>query len=99
MMALLVKDKATSFGLSITLRRSFKGSDVEAVLNKLVARHGIPSIPKYIRSDNGGQFIAAILQQWAKRHRITLATIQPGKPWQNGSAESFAGTYRREVLN
>ncbi|MFQ6540288.1 IS3 family transposase [Aphanothece stagnina] len=96
MMALLVKDEATSFGLSITLRRSFKGSDVEAVLNELVAQHGTP---KYIRSDNGGQFIATIVQQWAKRHHITLATIHPGKPWQNGFAESFVGTYRREVLN
>lgn len=96
LMALLVKDEATSFGLSITIRRSFKGSDVEAVLNELVARHGIP---KYIRSDNGGQFIATIVQQWAKRRRVTLAYIQPGKPWQNGFAESFVGTYRREILN
>jgi len=28
-----------------------------------------------------------------------MAYIDPGKPWQNGSAESFVGTYRREVLN
>jgi len=34
--------------------------------------------------------------QWRK---VTLAYIQPGKPWQNGFAESFVGTYRREVLN
>jgi hypothetical protein len=60
MMALLVKDEATSFGLSITLRRSCKVSDVEAVLNELVAQHGTP---KNIRSDNGGPFIATIVQQ------------------------------------
>lgn len=63
MMALLIKDEATSFGLSITVRRSFKGVDVEAVLDEQVARYGMP---KYIRSDDGGQF--------------KLAYIQPGKP-------------------
>lgn len=96
MMALLIKDEATSFGLSVTIRRSFKGVDVEAVLDDQVARHGMP---KYIRSDNGGQFIAYAVQHWAKRRNVTLAYIQPGKPWQNGFAESFVGTYRREVLN
>ena len=96
MMALLIKDEATSYGLSITVRRSFKGADVEAVLDEQVARYGMP---KYIRSDNGGQFIAYVVQQWAQRRKVTLAYIQPGKPWQNGFAESFVGTYRREVLN
>ena len=27
------------------------------------------------------------------------ATIEPGKPWQNGSVESFNGTFRSECLN
>jgi len=27
------------------------------------------------------------------------ATIDPGKPWQNGSVESFNGTFRRECLD
>lgn len=96
MMALLVKDEATSFGLNITVQRSFKGVDVETVLDRMVAQYGTP---KYIRSDNGGQFIAHVVQRWALRRSITLAYIQPGKPWQNGFAESFVGTYRREVLN
>jgi transposase InsO family protein len=96
MMALLVKDEATSFGLNITVQRSFKGVDVETVIDRMVAQYGTP---KYIRSDNGGQFIAHVVQRWALRRSITLAYIQPGKPWQNGFAESFVGTYRREVLN
>jgi transposase InsO family protein len=95
-MSLLVKDEATSYGLGITVRRSFKGVDVEDVLDGLLARYGAPA---YIRSDNGGQFIAHIVQHWAQRRSITLAYIDPGKPWQNGFAESFVGTYRLEVLN
>lgn len=94
--ALLVKDEATSFGLNLTIQRSFKAIDVERILDQLVAQHGAP---RFIRSDNGGQFIAYAVQRWALRRNITLAYIQPGKPWQNGFAESFVGTFRREVLN
>ena len=31
--------------------------------------------------------------------QIQIATIDPGKPWQNGSNESFDGTFRNECLN
>lgn len=96
LMALLVKDEATSFGLSLAVRRSFKAVDVERELDQLVAKHGTPH---YIRSDNGGQFIAYVVKRWAHKRNVTLAYIDPGKPWQNGFAESFVGTYRREVLN
>ena len=34
-----------------------------------------------------------------KKHAIKLANIEPGKPWQNGSNESFNGTFRKECLN
>jgi len=50
--ALLVKDEATAFGLEIAVARSFKGTDVERVLDTLVDRYGAP---QYARSDNGGQ--------------------------------------------
>jgi len=94
--ALLVKDEATSYGLSITNRRSFKGADVESILDELSARYGVP---QHIRSDNGGQFIAQVVQRWALRRGVTLAYIDPGKPWQNGFAESFVATYKREVMD
>jgi putative transposase len=96
LMALLIKDEATACGLGISVRRSFKGVDVECALDQLLALHGAP---RFIRSDNGGQFIAQVVQRWAHKRGIVLAYIQPGKPWQNGFAESFVGTYRREVLN
>jgi putative transposase len=56
---LLVKDEATSFGLSITVQRSFKAVDVERVLDQLAEMYGAP---RYMRSDNGGQFIAYVEQ-------------------------------------
>lgn len=94
--SLLVKDEATSYGLGIVVRPSFKAVDVEAALDALTDRFGVPT---FIRSDNCGQFIAFVIQRWAIRHNSTIAYIDPGKPWQNGFAESFVGTYRREVLN
>ena len=75
---------------------SFKGKDVEAILNRLVEEYGAPG---FIRCDNGGQFIAFVVQKWAEQRGIKMAHIDPGKPWQNGSAESFVGTYRKEVLD
>ena len=94
--ALLVKDEATAFALGVTVGHSFKGRDVEAILDALVAKYGAPG---FIRCDNGGQFISFVVNRWAVRRGVQLAFIDPGKPWQNGSAESFIGTYRREVLN
>ncbi|MBI2795043.1 MAG: transposase family protein [Ignavibacteria bacterium] len=94
--ALLVKDEATSFGLSLTMQRSFKAVDVERVLDQLAEKYGAP---RYMRSDNGGQLIAYVVQRWAHRRNITLAYIDPGKPWQTGFAERFVGTFRREVLD
>lgn len=94
--AFLVKDEATAFGLEISVAASFKGRDVEAILNRLIAKYGAPA---YIRCDNGGQFIAFVVQRWAEEHGIKMAHIDPGKPWQNGSAESFVATYRKEVLD
>ena len=94
--ALQVKDEATAFALEVAVAPSFKGRDVEARLNALVDEYGEP---EFIRCDNGGQFIAFVVQRWAERKGIKMAHIDPGKPWQNGSAESFVGTYRKEVLN
>jgi putative transposase len=94
--SLLVKDEATAYCLVADTNRSYKGVDVREVLEKLANQYGVPA---HIRSDNGGQFISYAVQQWAKDRGIKMAYIDPGKPWQNGSAESLIGTYRREVLD
>jgi len=43
--------------------------------------------------------VATILKAEMDKHGIELGTIDPGCPWQNGSNESFNGTFRKECLN
>ena len=93
---LTIKDEATGYCLAIEVGTSLRNSDVLRVLKRLIARYGRP---KAIRSDNGSEFIAHELQTALKTLGIRSGTIDPGKPWQNGSNESFNGTFRRECLD
>ncbi len=55
--------------------------------------------PRYLRSDNGSEFIARAILQWSQDAQIETALIDPGKPWQNGADESFNGKFRDEYLS
>jgi transposase InsO family protein len=37
-----------------------------------------------VRSDKGGEFIAARLRTWLERQGTATAHIEPGQPWENG---------------
>jgi transposase InsO family protein len=76
--------------------RSLRATDVLAWLKGAIGQHGAP---EYIRSDNGPEFIAKLLQGWLRHHRIKTLDIDPGSPWQNGFVESFHGRFRDECLN
>ena len=93
---LTVKDEATAYALAMVPARSYHAADVQAVLERLVREYGYPA---YLRSDRGSEFIAADLREWLAANRIQPAYIDAGKPWQNGSSESFNGTLRRGCLN
>jgi putative transposase len=93
---LTVKDEATRLCLAIEVDRSLSHERVIAVLTRLLARYGCP---RYIRSDNGPELVAHALQAFFTDHGIQPSRIEPGKPWQNGSNESFNGTLRRECLD
>ena len=66
------------------------------LLAKLVSERGAPQV---LRSDNGPEFVSRALLQWAVRESLDIALIDPGKPWQNGTAESFNGKFRDECLS
>ena len=91
-----VSDEFTRESLTIEVETSFVSQKVCAVLEKLMAKHGIPSA---FRMDNGPEFIALALRGLCHRCGINAAYIDPGKPWQNGYAESFHSRLRDEYLD
>ena len=76
--------------------RALKSADVLEWLQKAISKHGAP---EYIRSDNGSEFIAKIIQNWLQENQIKTIYIEPASPWQNGFVESFHGRFRDECLN
>ena len=90
------KDEATGYCLAIKTARHLQHQHVKAVLRELITRYGCP---RAIRSDNGAELLAVALRKEIEKQGIKLANIEPGKPWQNGSSESFNGTFRKECLN
>ena len=93
---LTVLDEYTRQCHTIRVRRRLDSVAVIDTLAELVRQHGAPA---YLRSDNGGEFIAARLQAWLVRQGIGTLHIEPGHPWENGYAESFHGRFRDECLN
>jgi putative transposase len=93
---LTVIDEFTRECLAIDVAGSIRSGRVIEVLSKLVSVHGAPS---YLRSDNGPEFVSRAVLRWLSQSNIDIACIDPGKPWQNGSNESFNGKFRDECLS
>jgi transposase InsO family protein len=55
--------------------------------------------PKFLRTDNGSEFIAKALVRWLKDQDVQSRFIDPRSPWQNGRSERSNGTLRNEFLN
>ena len=47
----------------------------------------------------GPEFVSEAILRWALRCGLDSALIDPGKPWQNGTNESFNGKFRDECLS
>ena len=93
---LTIIDEYTRECLSIDVARRLKRDDVLARLCDLFIERGPPD---YIRSDNGSEFTAKMVQVWLKGLGVTTLYIEPGSPWENGYIESFNGKLRDELLN
>ena len=92
---LTVVDEFTRECLAIDVGGSIRSGRVIEVLSKLVSVRGAP---RHLRSDNGSEFISRAILRWLTDEKIETALIDPGKPWQNGSNESFNGKFRDECL-
>ncbi|EMG38433.1 transposase [Desulfocurvibacter africanus PCS] len=93
---LTVVDEFTRECLAIDVAGSIRSGRVIEVLARLVSERGAP---RHLRSDNGPEFVSRALLHWAAKENLDIALIDPGKPWQNGTAESFNGKFRDECLS
>ena len=93
---LTVLDEFTRESLAIEAARSIRSGDLILLLEYLFIVRGLP---KFIRSDNGPEFIADAVKKWLKKKHVETLYIEPGSPWENGYIESFNGKLRDEILN
>lgn len=93
---LTIVDEFTREALAIAVGRRMTAWDVIGVLAKAFAKWGWP---QYLRSDNGPEFIARILQEWLHARGVKSFYIAPGSPWQNAYGESFNDKLRAECLD
>ena len=93
---LTVLDEFTRESPAIEVGRSMRAKDVIAVLEYLFMVRGAP---KFIRSDNGPEFIAGKIKKWLRKNHVETLYIGPGSPWENGYIESFNGKLRDDILD
>lgn len=89
-------DEHSREALMIRVKRKLNSVDVIDALTDLFI---LRSVPKYIRSDNGPEFVAEAVRKWINVVGAQTAYIEPGSPWENGYRESFNGKMRDELLN
>ena len=93
---LTMVDEYTRQCLIIHPARSITSDQVLDILEYLAEAWGAPA---FIRSDNGSEFMAQIIQDWCHTAGVQTLYIEPGSPWQNGFIESFHSRFRDECLN
>jgi putative transposase len=92
---LTIVDEYTRECLAIDVAGSIRTGRVIDVLTQLISRRGAPQV---LRSDNGPEFVSKAILRWSLANGLDTALIDPGKPWQNGTNESFNGKFRDECL-
>lgn len=93
---LVIVDEFTRQCLKIRTGSYLKSDDVMRELRELMKSQGAP---KFIRSDNGPEFIAQAVARWLRFYQVGTIYITPGSPWENPYIESFNGKFRDECLN
>ena len=82
--------------LHVEIDLSLPAERVVRALEMAAQQYGYP---KSLRSDNGPEFIAKKLADWADAHDVHLDFIKPGTPTQNAYVERFNRTFREDVLD
>ncbi len=91
-----LKDDCTRECPAIAVDFSLPGHRVVGLLEDVARERGYPDV---LVVDNGPELRGRELDGWAHEHGVRLFFIDPGKPMQNGSIESFNGRFREECLD
>jgi len=92
---LTVIDEFTRECLAIDVAGSIRSNRAIEMLSRLISARGAP---RYMRSDNGPEFVSHAILTWIRESNIDTALNDPGKPWQNCNDENFNGRLRDECL-
>jgi putative transposase len=82
--------------LAVEIDTGISAVRVIRILDQIAARRGLPAC---IRFDNGPEFTALAVADWAEENGVQLAFIKPGRPMQNGFIERFNRSFREAVLD
>lgn len=93
---LTLVDEFTRECLLLEVERSMSAERICDLIAKVISARGAP---RYLRSDNGAEFVATKLKAFLSAVGVETLYIEPGSPWQNGFGESFNGRLRDELLN
>jgi putative transposase len=93
---LTVVDLFTRECVTMLADRRLSGAKVAEELSRVCSERG--ALPESITSDNGSEFTGRAMEAWAMEHSVQLVFIRPGRPTENGFAESFNGRLRDECL-
>ena len=93
---LAVVDDFSRECLTLVVDTSLSGIRVARELDRLVEVLGRPH---QIVSDNGTELTSNAILAWQHERGVAWHYIAPGRPMQNGFAESFIGRLRDECLN
>lgn len=82
--------------IALELDFSFSGRHLSQIFDRIAITRPLPPI---IKSDNGPELTSGKILEWSGKNGIDWHFIEPGKPNQNGTIESFNGRLRDELLN
>jgi len=91
-----VVDEYSREYLALEVERSITSEEVVKTLDRLFAERGAP---RFIRSDNGPEFIAQAVKRWLAASGVETLYIEPGAPWENAYSETFISRMREELLD
>jgi putative transposase len=91
-----VVDEYSRECLALEVERSITSEEVVKTLDRLFAERGAP---RFIRSDNGPEFIAQAVKRWLAASGVETLYIEPGDPWENAYSETFISRMRDELLD